>query len=123
MADDPFERLREEGFIKTGDVPRDGLGQAEKVGLNRRGNELFNSGDVEAARRVFQTTGYSDGLIRVGDFYFKQGRAVDALKMYWLAKDRRRAGELIEKIARIIQNLLTEEAKNGGRREERAPGG
>jgi hypothetical protein len=113
MADSPFGRFREEGFIKTGDAPRAEIPSGDKAGLNRKGNELFNSGDIEAARRVFQTTGYSDGLIRVGNRYLADQRPVDALKMYWLAKDRRHSGELIEKIARIIQNLLREEAQNG----------
>jgi hypothetical protein len=123
MADNPFVRFVEEGFIKTGDTPRVDLRQEAKVGLNRKGNELFNSGEIESARRLFQTTGYSDGLIRVGDRYMEESRPVDALKMYWLAKDRRRSGELIEKIARIIQNFLAEEAKNGGGSEQRLSGG
>ncbi len=114
MADNPFDRFKGEGFIKTGDVPKDDLRQETKAGLNRKGNELFNAGDVEAARRVFQTTGYSDGLIRVGDRYAADGKPIEALKMFWLARDKRRSGELIEKIARIIQNSLVEEAKNGG---------
>jgi hypothetical protein len=114
MADNPFDRFKDEGFIKTGDVPSGNLRHEAKAGLNRKGNALFNAGDLEAARRVFQTTGYSDGLIRVGDRYFSDGKPIDALKMYWLARDKRRSGELIEKIARIIQNFLMEEAQNDG---------
>jgi hypothetical protein len=110
-----FDRFGQEGLIKVTDSPQNDIGQTEKVSLIRKGNELFNKGDIESARRVFMTTGYSDGLIRVGDSYYKAGRTVEALKMYWLAKDRRRAAELIEKMALVIQNLLREEDQNGGR--------
>ncbi len=101
-----------EGLIKTADMPVSEVGADQKVKLNRRGNELFNRGDVESARRIFQTTGYSDGLIRVGERYLSQSRPVDALKMYWLAHDTRRSGELIEKMALVIQNLLREEEED-----------
>jgi hypothetical protein len=104
-----FERFPSDGLIKTADKPYSGVGSDQKVKLNRKGNELFNKGDIENARRIFQTTGYSDGLIRVGDRYMADRQPVEALKMYWLAHDDRRAEELIGNIALVIQNLLTEE--------------
>lgn len=104
-----FERFKDEGFIKTADLPVPLAENDQKAALNRKGNELFNQGNVEAARRIFQTTGYSDGLIRVGDKYVDSNRPVDALKMYWLAHEKNRAQGLIEKIAFVIQNLLKEE--------------
>jgi hypothetical protein len=103
-----FERFPSEGLIKTVDLPTSGVAPDRKVKLNRRGNELFNQGDVESARRIFQTTGYSDGLIRVGDRYLAGGRPVDALKMYTLAKDDKRAEGLITSAAYVIQRLLRE---------------
>lgn len=104
-----FEKFEGEGLIKSTDAPRDDLEAASKVQLNRRGNELFNSGDIEGARRLFQTSGYSDGLIRVGDWYRDRNRSVEALKMYRLAHDDKRSGALIEKMAFVVQNLLHEE--------------
>lgn len=98
-----------EGLIKTTDIPRTNLETADKVQLNRRGNELFNAGQIEQARRLFQTTGYSDGLIRVGDWYRVNHKPVEALKMYKLAHDDERSGALIEKMALVVQNLLHEE--------------
>jgi hypothetical protein len=112
MKTEVFDRFADVGFIKTSDSPRGDIRQDKKASLNRKGNELFNAGKVEEARRVFLTTGYSDGLIRVGDSYYTGGRPVDALKMYWLAKERKRSAELIEKMALIIQNLLKEEVQN-----------
>jgi hypothetical protein len=103
-----FERFPAGGLIKTADLPVSGVEPDRKVKLNRKGNELFNSGDVEAARRIFQTTGYSDGLIRVGERYMAERRPIDALKMYRLAKDDRRAEGLINSAALVIQILLNE---------------
>jgi len=85
------------------------IGSAQKAALNRKGNELINSGDVEGARRIFQTTGYSDGLIRVGDRYLAAGKTVEALKMYWIAPDKKKAELLIVKISAIIQKMVDEE--------------
>jgi hypothetical protein len=104
-----FERFKGEGLIKSSDFPTSGVDSNTKAQLNRRGNELFNHGDIEAARRIFQTTGYSDGLIRVGDRYLADRRPVDALKMYWLAKDEKRKERLISLAALAIQNLVKEE--------------
>ncbi len=104
-----FRRFPGEGLIKTADEPVSGVESDRKVKLNRRGNELFNRGDVETARRIFQTTGYSDGLIRVGDRYMLERRPVDALKMYWLAKDERKSGAVIDSIVLVIEKLLREE--------------
>ncbi len=109
MVKKEFERFPEEGLIKTTDAPRDDLETANKVQLNRRGNELFNAGEIEQARRLFQTTGYSDGLIRVGDWYRVNHKPVEALKMYKLARDDKRSEALIEKMAQVVQNLLHEE--------------
>ncbi len=112
MEKNAFGRFKGEGLIKTTDAPIEDLDTNRKVQLNRRGNELFNSGDIEHARRLFQTTGYSDGLIRVGDWYRSNNKPVEALKMYRLAHDDERSGALVEKMALVVQNLLHEEDKD-----------
>jgi len=94
-------------FVKT-TVPA-GVTSAQKVALNRKGNMLFNSGDIEGARRIFETTGYSDGLSRVGDHYKSQNRFVDALRMYWIAPDRAKCEPMFMKIAEIMRTLIREE--------------
>lgn len=106
-----FDRFPRDGLIKTADLPASGIGSESKVKLNRKGNELFNKGDIEAARRIFQTTGYSDGLIRVGDRYLSEQRPIDALKMYRLARDDERSEPLIATAALVIQNVLRENAQ------------
>jgi hypothetical protein len=104
-----FDRFPSDSLIKTADLPTSGVQPDRKVKLNRRGNELFNQGDIEAARRIFQTTGYSDGLIRVGDRYLAAKRPIDALKMYRLARDDQRSERVIDNAARVIQYLLHDE--------------
>jgi hypothetical protein len=106
-----FERFPEDGLIKSADLPASGIGSDSRVKLNRRGNELFNKGDIEAARRIFQTTGYSDGLIRVGDRYMSQKKPLDALKMYRLARDEKKSEALIATAALVIQTMLSENAE------------
>ena len=103
-----FEKVKDENtFIKTTIKPV--IKGDQKAALNRKGNILFNSGEVEKARRIFQTTGYSDGLIRVGDYYKSKGRSLDALRMYWIAPDRSKADAIIYQLSALIQTLLHED--------------
>jgi hypothetical protein len=82
---------------------------SQKAALNRKGNQLFNAGNIEAAKRVFMTTGYSDGLSRVGDFYKSKNRSLEALRMYWIAPDKKKSAPLIEQLAYVLQGLLNED--------------
>ena len=103
-----FERFENPaGFIKTTAKPA--MDGSTKAALNRKGNVLFNAGDAEGARRIFFTTGYSDGLSRVGDYYKSRGRLLDALKMYWIAPDHTKADPLIQQLSEIIRHFLNEE--------------
>jgi len=100
-----FENVQEQGsFIKTTVKPV--IDGPDKAALNRKGTVLYNSGDIEGARRIFLTTGNTTGLTRVGDYYNSKGRSLDALRMYWIAPDRRKAEPIIEKLASLIQNML-----------------
>jgi hypothetical protein len=103
-----FEKFEDKGsFIRT--TSPSPVKGADKAALNRRGNQMFNDGKIEEARRVFMTTGYSDGMSRVGDYYKSQNKMLDALKMYWVAHDRNKSGPLIEQLAGILQNMINEE--------------
>jgi len=102
-----FEKFDDQNaFIKT--TKKATIEGTQKVALNRKGNALFNAGDVEGARRIFLTTGYSDGLVRIGDYYNSKGRPLDALRMYWIAPDRKKAEPIISQISAVIQSLLQE---------------
>ena len=96
------------GFIKVTDNPVKSLNSEQKAILNRKGNVLFNQGRIEEARRIFITTGYSDGLTRVGDFYQQKNQSLKALKQYILAHNKNKAELIYEKMAGIISCMLTE---------------
>jgi hypothetical protein len=94
-------------FLKTVSKPQ--INREQKAVLNRKGNILYNEGNVEGARRIFLTTGYSDGLVRIGDFYRSKGRSLDALRMYWIAPDKKKSESIIIELAEIIKSLIHEE--------------
>jgi hypothetical protein len=103
-----FEKFEEQNlFIKT-TVPSS-MDTAQKAALNRKGNLLFNRGEVETARRIFMTTGYSDGLSRIGDYYKSQSRSIDALRMYWIAPDHTKSDPIIEQLSDLLQQFIHEE--------------
>lgn len=103
------QTIQNKGFIKVTDAPVTGLTSEQKAILNRKGNVLFNQGDVDSARRLFITTGYSDGLTRVGDYYAQQNKELQALKLYWLAHNKRKSEPIIQKMATLISTLLNNE--------------
>ena len=96
-------------FIKVTDSPLSTLTSEQKVIINRKGNELFNEKKYDEARRLFITTGYSDGLTRLGDVEAKNNRELDALKLYYLAHNKRKTEPLIEKLSSLISMLLEDE--------------
>ena len=100
---------KNQGFIKVTDAPVTGLTSEQKAILNRKGNVLFNQGEIDSARRLFITTGYSDGLSRVGDYYAQQNKELQALKLYWLAHNKRKSDPIIQKMATLISTLLNNE--------------
>jgi hypothetical protein len=105
-----FERFGDQSsFIKTSEKPA--VNGAQKAALNRKGNMLYNSGDVEGARKIFLTTGYSDGLSRVGDFYKAGGRTLDALRMYLIAPDKTKSDPIIMQLASLLQVLIKDEGE------------
>lgn len=97
-----------DGFIKVTDSPVSGLTSEQKVILNRKANTMFNSGNIEDARRIFITTGYSDGLTRVGNYYMNKNQDLKALKAYVLAHNKRESEPIYENIAKVISSLLKE---------------
>jgi hypothetical protein len=103
-----FEKFDNENLFIKVTTPGPIEGQ-DKAALNRKGNQLFNNGNIEAAKRIFMTTGYSDGLSRVGDFYKSKDRLLEALRMYWIAHDRTKSQPIIEQLAGVLQSQLQEE--------------
>jgi len=106
-----FEKFDDKNaFIKVS-VPAP-VDSSQKAALNRKGNQKFNEGDIEAARRIFMTTGYSDGLSRVGDHYKSCNKPLEALRMYWAAPDKKKSQPLVEKLAVILQNMIQDDGSS-----------
>jgi hypothetical protein len=102
------DELASPGFIKTGRDRGPSISAAQRIALVRKGNELFNKGSVEQAKRIFLTARYTDGLVRVGDYYMKQNQPLEAFRMYWIAPDRHKSDYLLERMAGIIRSWLAE---------------
>ena len=100
-----------EHFIKVTENALTPLSSEQKVVLNRRGNQLFNEGFINEAQRIFVTTGYSDGLTRVGDYYIAHDNTLEALRMYCLAKNKRKSDPIIDSLVRLIRVLIDTETK------------
>ena len=107
-----LRRLPREGFLKiTAEKPAGAakLGESERVALIRKGNELFNLKKFDLARKIFLTTGYADGLIRLGDLYLKQSKPLEAFRMYLLAPDRKKVEAMLEKSVAVLRHWLSED--------------
>jgi hypothetical protein len=106
-AEEALKRIPRGDFLRlTGaDVQLPG---DRKSALIRKGNELFNQGKIDMARRIFLTTRYTDGLIRLGNFYMKERQPLEALRMYWIAPHARRREALVEKTALVLRRWLKE---------------
>ena len=100
------------GFLKVAAAGSVALSKEQRAALIRKGNQFFNLGDIEKAKRIFLTTSYSDGLTRIGQKYEEQNRHVDALRMYWLAPAPDKRDALIETMASIVRKWLKETERN-----------
>ena len=105
---DILKKLPSGGLLKTTAPGPATLNGEKRAALIRKGNELFNKGEIGLAQRIFVTTRYSDGLIRIGDHFIKQGRPLDALRVYWLAPAPEKKDALVEKIAQVMKQWLAE---------------
>ena len=107
-ADDILKKLPSGGFLKIGAERTAPLPREKRAALIRKGNELYNKGQLARAQRIFVTTKYSDGLIRVGDRYLKEGKPLEALRLYWFAPAPDRKAAVVEKIAQVMKQWLAE---------------
>ena len=101
-----LKNIPAEGFIKLTSAPSAELTVADKAALIRKGNAFFNSGEFEKAKRIFITTKYTDGLIRIGDWHLKKGDMLEAVRMYWLAPAPDKIETWTEKAAGAVSKWL-----------------
>lgn len=107
-AEEILKKLPSSGFLKVSQENSVPLSQQKRAALIRKGNELFNDGELELARRIFLTTRYSDGLIRIGDRFVKAGRPLDALRAYWIAPCPEKAEAMVARISGVVRQWLKE---------------
>ncbi len=90
----------------------------QRVELIRKGNELFNSGEIEKAAAVFEKAGYRDGLVRVGDYYFFDKRLpLNALKYYRISGSK----DMVDQIYDRMVYALAQWIRAGDSTEKPAP--
>lgn len=94
------------GFLKVG--AERSVDGTQRAALIRKGNELYNQGKLAIAQRIFVTTRYADGLIRLGQHYWKTGQGLEAFRMFYLAGDKARVAELSERMALVIRRWIEE---------------
>ncbi len=108
-AGDLIKLIPKDSFLKISGLAPKQLKKDERAALIRKGNELFNKGKYDLAKRIYITTGYSDGLIRLGEYYLSVKQPLEALKMYWIAPHKKGVERMTEKAAMILSNWLKDE--------------
>ena len=87
------------------------MDEKERVELIRTGNMLFNDGQIEKAEKIFEATGYRDGMTRIADHYFYDRRLpLVALKYYRLSKRQDKVNEIHERMIFALGKLLGKES-------------
>jgi len=105
---DVLQRIPKEGFLRL-TLPEIALPGDKRIALIRKGNELFNRGEYELAKKIFLSTNYADGLVRLGDRLIKDKKPLEAFRMYWLARHEKKRELFIRKMSSIIKHWLHEE--------------
>lgn len=83
------------------------MNNEERVSLIRKGNELFNKGDITGAAAIFVKTGYRDGITRVADYYFFDKKLpLIALKFYKMVNHKERVDEIFARMIFALGKLL-----------------
>ena len=115
MAKDRTAAFRDElaaaGFIKTSRESGPSISSQQRSALVRKGNELFNAGRIEQAKRIFITAHYTDGLIRIGKYYEEKNMPLEAFRMYWLAPEQRKVDFMIEQMAGVIRQWVRDDGE------------
>lgn len=82
------------------------VSQENRVLLIRKGNELLNDSKVEEAKKIFISIKYSDGLVRLGDFYYKKNDFMEAARMYIISGNRDKIDSISKEISAVIKKWI-----------------
>ncbi|MEI8095485.1 MAG: hypothetical protein WCG80_14845 [Spirochaetales bacterium] len=100
--------MPQQGFLKTTRPNLPPLPSEIKVQLIRKGNDLFSRGEFEQAKKIFVSTLYTDGMVRLGDYYQKQKDYLSAFQMYKLAPAPPQAEAMVVKLTTVLRNWIEE---------------
>jgi hypothetical protein len=99
-------------MIKFGNKKKRKVDSKTRALLIRKGNEFFNSRNIEASERIFVAVDYKDGLIRLGDHYLENKNIYKACEMYYMSENSSVIEAFLEKSAKIIEKWLKEDDEN-----------
>ncbi len=82
----------------------------ERAALIRKGNELFNGGEIDKAIKIFIQTDYKDGLARTGDYFFYEKKSpLMAFKFYKMANMHDKVNEIFERMIFALSRWIGED--------------
>lgn len=100
--------MPKEGFLKIVAPPQTEMDSARKAALIRKGNQLYNEGDIATAKKIFLTVRYSDGITRIGDYHYKKNEYWEAYRLYRLAPASDKADYLARRMAEVVREWLNQ---------------
>ncbi len=94
--------------------------ESERADFIRKGNELFNKGDIILAYKCYTMAGYHAGIEKVADHYFYNEKSpAKAIVLYKkLAKEtgservQEKLDEVAQKIVKVIRKWVAEDIAN-----------
>ncbi len=98
-------------MIKKGNDKKRKVDSSSRAKLIRKGNELFLSGNVKAAEKIFITVDYKDGLVRLGDHYLNENNIYKSAEMYFMSENKSKIDTFCKKCALVIEKFLKEDEK------------
>ena len=93
-------------MIKKGNENRKVIDSAKRARLIREGNRLLSEGEIVSAEKIFVTTDYKDGLVRLGDYYLEKKDLYKCAQMYFLSENKSKIDAFCKKSAVIIAKFL-----------------
>lgn len=99
-------------MIKKGNPFKKEIDPKTRVQLIRKGNELFSKGEINLAEKIFITIDYKDGLVRLGDYYFKNKNLYKCAEMYFMSENKAKINSFCKKSAIILSKWLKEDEDN-----------
>ncbi|MFH0975131.1 MAG: hypothetical protein V1874_05030 [Spirochaetota bacterium] len=89
------------------------MDKKERIALIRKGNELFNKGEIDNALKIFVKTDYKDGIARIGDFYYyEKKQPLMAFKFYKKANMHNKVNEIFERMISALGQWIYEDKSN-----------